>query len=72
MSFLTPESGWADMIEPLSWAAIFGMMAKQFWPVWVALAVTFAYPVAHREYVDKPRNYTFSSASNVTNSWMGS
>ena len=41
MSFLTPESGWADMIEPLSWAAIFGMMAKQFWPVWVALVVTF-------------------------------
>ena len=29
------------MIEPLSWAAIFGMMAKQFWPVWVALVVTF-------------------------------
>ena len=41
MSFLTPESGWADMIEPISWAAIFGMMAKQFWPVWVALVVTF-------------------------------
>jgi peptide/nickel transport system permease protein len=41
MSFLTPESGWADMIEPLSWAAIFGMMAKQFWPVWVALVATF-------------------------------
>jgi hypothetical protein len=37
-----------------------------------ALAVTFAYPVAHREYVDKPRNYSYSSASNVTNSWMGS
>lgn len=41
MSILTPESGWADMIEPLSWAAIFGMMAKQFWPVWLALVVTF-------------------------------
>jgi len=42
MSSLIPESGWADMSEPLSWAAIFGLMAKQFWPVWVALAVTFA------------------------------
>ena len=42
MSSLIPEFGWADMSEPLSWAAIFGLMAKQFWPVWVALAVTFA------------------------------
>ncbi len=41
MSFLTPESGWADMSDTLSWAAIFGLMAKQFWPVWVALVVTF-------------------------------
>ena len=41
MSSLIPEFGWADMSEPLSWAAIFGLMAKQFWPVWVALVVTF-------------------------------
>ena len=36
-----------------------------------ALAVTFAYPVAHREYVEKGRR-SYSSAGAVTNSWMGS
>ena len=35
-----------------------------------ALAVTFAFPVAHRQYVDKPsaRGY---NANGVTTSWMG-
>jgi hypothetical protein len=36
-----------------------------------ALAVTFAFPVAHREYVDKPRN-NYQSSNGVINSWMGS
>jgi len=36
-----------------------------------ALAVTFAFPVASRAYVEKPR-HSYSSAANVTNSWMGS
>jgi hypothetical protein len=36
-----------------------------------ALAVTFAFPVASRAYVEKPR-HSYSSSSNATNSWMGS
>jgi hypothetical protein len=35
-----------------------------------ALAVTFAYPVAHREYVERPRTIT-SSGSTMAGSWMG-
>ena len=37
-----------------------------------ALAVTFAFPVAHREAVDKPRHITMQGRGGVTNSWMGS
>jgi len=36
-----------------------------------ALAVTFAFPVAHREHSLAPRR-SFSSSQNVVNSWMGS
>ena len=36
-----------------------------------ALAVTFAFPVAHREYRE-PTRRTASSHASVTNSWMGS
>jgi hypothetical protein len=35
-----------------------------------ALAVTFAYPVAHREYVERPRTLTMSRES-MAGSWMG-
>jgi hypothetical protein len=35
-----------------------------------ALAVTFAYPVAHREYVERPRTLTISRES-MAGSWMG-
>lgn len=37
-----------------------------------ALACTFAFPVAHREYVDKPVRRVMSQGGAVTNSWMGS
>ena len=37
-----------------------------------ALAVTFAFPVAHREYVDKAPRRTMSGGGAVINSWMGS
>ena len=37
-----------------------------------ALAVTFAFPVAHREAVDKPRHITMQNRGGVTNSWMSS
>jgi hypothetical protein len=36
-----------------------------------ALAVTFAFPIAHREAVDKPRHITMQGRGGVTNSWMG-
>jgi hypothetical protein len=36
-----------------------------------ALAVTFAYPVAHREYVERPRTIT-SRGATMSGSWMGS
>ena len=36
-----------------------------------ALAVTFAFPVAHREAVDNPRHITMQNRGGVTNSWMG-
>jgi hypothetical protein len=36
-----------------------------------ALAVTFAFPVAHREYREPARRIN-SQANSVTNSWMGS
>jgi hypothetical protein len=35
-----------------------------------ALAVTFAYPVAHREYVERPRTLTMNRDS-MAGSWMG-
>lgn len=37
-----------------------------------ALACTFAFPVAHREYVEKPVRRVMSSGGAVLNSWMGS
>lgn len=37
-----------------------------------ALAVTFAFPVAHREYVEKPARRVMAQGGAVTNSWMGS
>jgi len=37
-----------------------------------ALAVTFAFPVAHREYTEKARTLTMSQGSAVSSSWMGS
>jgi len=37
-----------------------------------ALAVTFAFPVAHREYTEKARTLTMSQRSAVSSSWMGS
>jgi hypothetical protein len=35
-----------------------------------ALAVTFAFPVAHREYVEKKSNRAYS-ANSISTSWMG-
>jgi hypothetical protein len=37
-----------------------------------ALAVTFAFPVAHREYVDRTPKKTYSAGSGAASSWMGS
>jgi hypothetical protein len=37
-----------------------------------ALCVTFAYPVAHREYVDKSPRRSYANSGGITNSWMGS
>jgi len=37
-----------------------------------AIALTFAYPVASRQYVDKSPRRGYSSMQSVTNSWMGS
>jgi hypothetical protein len=36
-----------------------------------AIAVTFAYPVAHREYRERPRTITTSRDSGMINTWMG-
>ena len=37
-----------------------------------AIALTFAYPVANRQYVDKSPRRAYSSGQAITNSWMGS
>ena len=37
-----------------------------------AIALTFAYPVAHRQYVDKSPRRGYSSMQSISNSWMGS
>jgi len=37
-----------------------------------AIAVTFAFPVAHRDYNSRTVQRTYSGASSVTTSWMGS
>ena len=37
-----------------------------------AIAVTFAFPVAHREYVDKAPARTYSDRTSASSSWMGS
>jgi phage terminase large subunit len=37
-----------------------------------ALAVTFAFPVAHREYTAKERTRAYSDRGAVATSWMGS
>jgi hypothetical protein len=36
-----------------------------------AIAVTFAYPVAHREYRERPRHVVTSRDSGMINTWMG-
>ncbi len=36
-----------------------------------ALACTFAFPVAHREYVEKPRNIQSYGSAGILTSWMG-
>jgi hypothetical protein len=36
-----------------------------------AICVTFAFPVAHREYNSRTEPRRFSSPNAVTNSWMG-
>ena len=35
-------------MEPLSWGAILAAILKQFLPVWIALAVTFALSIAYK------------------------
>ena len=37
-----------------------------------AIALTFAYPVASRQYVDKSPRRGYSSTQSISNSWMGS
>jgi len=37
-----------------------------------ALCVTFAFPVAHREYVDKGIKKSYANGGGISNSWMGS
>jgi hypothetical protein len=37
-----------------------------------ALCVTFAFPVAHREYVDKAPRKSYANSSGASSSWMGS
>ena len=37
-----------------------------------ALACTFAFPVAHREYTERPRTLTMNDRAGVSASWMGS
>jgi len=37
-----------------------------------ALCVTFAFPVAHREYVDKNIKRSYANGGGISNSWMGS
>jgi hypothetical protein len=37
-----------------------------------ALAVTFAFPVAHREYTERPRTLVLNQGSMAASSWMGS
>jgi hypothetical protein len=36
-----------------------------------ALACTFAFPVANREYRERPRRVTTSDTGSMVNSWMG-
>jgi peptide/nickel transport system permease protein len=38
-------------MEALSWGGIFAKMAVQFWPVWVALAVTYALSIRFKRYL---------------------
>jgi peptide/nickel transport system permease protein len=35
-------------MEDLSWAAIFARAAQAFWPVWLALVVTFALSISFK------------------------
>jgi hypothetical protein len=37
-----------------------------------ALAVTFAFPVAHREYTERPKTLVLNQGSMAASSWMGS
>ena len=38
-------------MDLLSWAEIFGLMAKQFWPVWLALVLTFALSIRFKRHL---------------------
>jgi len=38
-------------MDSLSWGAIIGLMAKQFWPVWIALVVTFVLSIRFKRYL---------------------
>ncbi|MBC7477571.1 MAG: ABC transporter permease [Pseudorhodobacter sp.] len=39
------------MTDTLSWGVIVGLMAKQFWPVWIALVVTFVLSIRFKRYL---------------------
>ena len=39
------------MTDTLSWGAILLLMAKQFWPVWIALVVTFVLSIRFKRYL---------------------
>ena len=39
------------MTDTLSWGAILLLMAKQFWPVWLALVVTFALSLRYKRHL---------------------
>ena len=38
-------------MESLSWGEIIGLMAKQFWPVWIALVVTFVLSIRFKRHL---------------------
>ena len=38
------------MTDSLSWPMILALMAKQFWPVWVALVATFVLSIRFKRF----------------------